>query len=125
MIFVRKKKYDEVCDEVCGAMLAISKVVDALALDLVRERKRRAEQEELNRMLTADGEKAFEEIQVERRRADHFQSRCEIYEDAAKDAGMEFVPDEDGFFRLREKHYSAEKAGEKRGAWAERLKNWP
>ena len=60
MIFVRKKKYDEVCDEVCGAMLAISKVVDALALDLVRERKRRAEQEELNRMLTADGEKAFE-----------------------------------------------------------------
>lgn len=117
MIFVRKKKYDEVC----GAMVALSKVVDALALDLVRERKRREEQEDMSRKLA----EALEEIQIERRRADQFQGRCEIYEDAAKDAGMEFVPDEDGFFRLREKHYSAEKAGEKREKWAERLKNWP
>lgn len=121
MIFVRRKKYDEVC----GAMLALSKVVDALALDLVRERKRRAEQEDMSRKLTAEGKKALEEIQIERRRADQFQARCEIYEDAAKDAGLEFVPDADGFFRLQEKHYSAEKAGEKRETWAERLKNWP
>lgn len=121
MIFVRKKKYDDVC----GAMLALSKVVDALALDLVRERKRREEQEAMNRKLTEEGKKALEEIQIEHRRADQFQERCEIYEDAAKDAGMEFVPDADGFFRLREKHYRAEKAGEKRETWAERLKNWP
>ena len=121
MIFVRKKKYDETC----GAMLTLSKVVDELALDLVRERKRREEQEDMSRKLAEEREKALEEIQIEQRRADQFQARCEIYEDAAKDAGLEFVPDEDGFFRLQEKHYSAVKAGEKRETWAERLKNWP
>lgn len=93
MIFVRKKKYEEIC----GAMLGLSKVVDALSLDLVRERKWRADQEEMNRKLTEEGKKAFEEIQIERRRADQFQARCEAYEDATHNAGFEFVRVPGGF----------------------------
>lgn len=127
MFFVTKKEYNEVCRTV----RTLSVVLDKVSLDLVRERKRRAEQEDLSRKLTEEGKKALEEIRIERRRADQFQLRCEAYEDAAKAAELEFVWTEDICIMQRREDHSfpcanengAETSGGK-SLW-ERLKAWP
>lgn len=116
MFFVTKKEYNEVCRTV----RTLSVVLDKVSLDLVRERKRRAEQEDLSRKLTEEGKKALEEIRIERRRADQFQARCEAYEDATNNAGFEFVRVPGGF----EMEHSAIPRTSESTFW-ERLNAWP
>lgn len=113
MFFVRKKKYDEVC----GALKDCSDALD----------KKCAETERLKRKLQ-DAVRGQEKEKAEQREQMkmtlHFRARCEAYEDAAHEAGMEFVSDEEGFFRMTEIRNTVSNKPPEKTFW-ERLKARP
>lgn len=92
--FVRKKEYD-----------AVKRVLDACKRALNREHEK--------------CEMIAKEKEEERHRAEHFQARCEAYEDAARNAGFEFVSTPNGFVLER-----LTDAQHPETFWA-RLKKWP
>lgn len=113
MIFARNKKYDEVC----GALKDCSDALEKKCAE--KEVLYRQMQDALRRWTTANTE-----LEGQKRMTLHFQARCEAYEDAAQEAGMEFVSDEEGFYRLREiRNIVCNKPPEK--TFWERLKTWP
>ena len=108
MLFVTKKKYDAVQ----GALCILSKLTDTLLLEqqCLRTELERAKSE---------SRKNYGAYQEELHRAEHFQARCEAYEDAVHDAGFEFTSVPSGFVleRLADHRHQ-------RTVW-ERLKAWP
>lgn len=99
--FVRKKEYD-----------AVKRMLDACERALNREREK-------CEIMTHDYNMIAKEKQEERHRAEHFQARCEAYEDAARNAGFEFVGKPNGFVLER-----LTDAQHPETFWA-RLKKWP
>lgn len=99
--FVRKKEYD-----------AVKGALDACLMALDREH----ENHEAARRKNAELEKERAETQYQ---AEHFRARCEAYEDAARNAGFEFVGTPNGFAleRLTDAQHPE--------TFWERLKKWP
>lgn len=101
MFFVTKKEYNTIK----GALHACSKTLDAAC----------REYERVKRENTALEKKKKEEAH----RAEHFQSRCETYENAAHNAGFEFVRTPSG--------YALKRLADDQpvSTFWERLKAWP
>lgn len=108
MLFITKKKYDAVQ----GALSILSKLTDTLLLE------QQCLRTELERK-KSESKKNYGAYQEELRRAEHFQARCEAYEDAAHDAGFEFTSAPSGFVLER---VSGDQTQE---TFWERLKAWP